>query len=251
MFIQDLLEDPQIQGQGAKYYPDPAEDAYFLVRRHGTQEFIKARRKIIMSMPPVDTLIKPDIEARDQEILKRLVSEYYVCGASGIFDADTDKEIKYSQNVGASIFHSDEALHLIDGVINCSMSHSNYITHTRNRKLENIKKYVQCEFDSPTREDKEDDLVLNHGKSTESYNDAKIKIDESESEIITAFYDSCKYREENKYLSKPQINEGYELHVTMTNHYDYVEIIKELDTFYLDLKIKKEKAQAEARKNDN
>ena len=252
MFIQDLLEDPQIQSNGAKYYPDLSDlESYFLVRRHGTQEFINARRRIIMDMPPIECMVNPDIQEREQEILRRLITEYYVCGMSGISDEDTGEHLSYNKNVGVAIFHSDTGIRHVDGVMNTAMNHSVFMSNSRNKKLKVIKDYVQCEFDSPTAEDKEDDLLLNHMGSTESYNNSKVKIDDSQAEIITAFYDSCKYRGDNKSLSSSQINEAYELHVTMTNHYDYVEIIKELDTFYLDLKIKKEKAQAKARKNDN
>ena len=251
MIIQNLLEDTNLQSSGVKYYPDPADDAYFLIRRHGTQEFIKARREIILSMPPVELLEKPDLEARELEIARRLVSEYYVAGMSGLYDESNSQPIVYTKDYGVLIFHHDGALKLVNEIINCSMQHDFYASRMRNITLSVIKLYVENEFHSPTIEDKKDDYDLNHRQSTESYNDSKIRINESEGEIITAFYDACKYRKENEYLTKLQINESYEINVTMTNHYDYVEIIKELDTFYINLKVKKERAQAKARKNDN
>jgi len=252
MILQDLLEDTEIQEAGAKYYPDLSNlDSYFLVRRHGTQEFIKAKRKIILDMPPIECMINPDIDARENEIIRRLISEYYVCGMVGFVDDDTGRELVYSKNVGVAIFHGDQGLHLVDGVMNTAHSHTNFMTRSRNKKLSNIKAYIESEFHCSTTEDKSDDLLLNHNNSTESYNNAKVKIDDSEIEIVSAFYDSCKYRKENDFLTSEQINEAYELHVTMTNHYDFVEIIKSLDHFYINLKIQREREQAEARKHDN
>jgi hypothetical protein len=141
---------------------------------------------------------------------------------------------------------------LLDGIVATSVDSSKYIVRQRNIHLEIIKKYIEFDFDLPTLEDKLDHLELNCNNDTDTYNNSTVKINDIESEVISGFYNACKYRKENEYLTKEQINESYELYVTMTSNYDYIEMIKTLDSFYLNLKIKRDKAMSkQVESNDN
>ena len=249
MYLQELLEDQSLQQNGARFYPKTDSNSYILVRRSGTIASSQAMKKVLkkVSTKRIYTA-KRSLDEYNADVMREFMINYLIADMSEIIDSETGKEIKYNKAIAAKIIFDEKSISLINRVFEFSNSYENYSLLRCKDAIDDINAHIKkfCFGDL------KDELARKqlYNMSKDAYEEHMKGVKDSSKEILNTFFDLCRERKDDGFLTHSDICEAVILNVIDTQFDDAVYIIKQIDDNFIKLK-RKQDAEAIERQRDN
>ena len=248
MYIQELLEDQSLQKNGARFYPSTDSDSYITVRRSGTIASAQAMKKVLKKFPPKEFIPSSELDQHNTEISQHFMVDYLIVDMFGIMDSETGEELKYNKALGAKIIFGEKGIDITSKVFSFSNKYENYSMLRCKDIIDDIEMHIKkfC-FGDLKDELARKDL---YNMSPDAYEDHMKGVKDSNKELLNAFFDLCRERKEDNFLTHSSICESVMLNIIETHFDDAVYIIKQIDESFIKLK-RKQDAEAAERSSDN
>ncbi len=248
MYIQELLEDQSLQQNGARFYPRVDSDSYILVRRSGTIASSQAMKKVLKKFPPKEFIPSNELDNHNTEVSQHFMVEYLIVGMSGIINSETGEELSCNKSVISKILFGEQSIGLMDRVYAFSNSYENYSLLRCKDAIDDINAHIKkfCFGDL------KDELARKqlYNMSPDAYEEHMKGVKDSNKEILNTFFDLCRDRKDDNFLTHSIICEAVMLNIIETQFDDAVYIIKQIDENFIKLK-RKQDAEALERARDN
>lgn len=248
MYIQELLEDQSLQQNGARFYPSTESNSYILVRRSGTIASSQAMKKVLKKFPPKEFIPPSELDQHNAEISQHFMVDYLISDMSEMLDSETGQELKYNKSIGAKILFGEQSIDLMNRIYAFSNSYENYSFIRCKDVIDDINSHIKkfCFGDL------KDELARRqlYSMSPDAYEKHIKGVKDSSKELLNTFFDLCRERDSDNFLTHSSICEAVTLNIIETQFDDAVYIIKQVDDNYIKLK-RKQDAEAIERARDN
>ena len=248
MYLQELLEDQSLQQNGARFYPSTESNSYILVRRSGTIASSQAMKKVLKKFPPKEFISPNELDQHNTEISRHFMVDYLIADMSEMLNSETGEEIKYNKAIGAKILFGEQSIDLMNRAFAFSNAYENYSLVRCKDAIDDINAHIKkfCFGDL------KDELARKqlYNMSPDAYEQHMTGVKDSNKEILNAFFDLCRERKDDGFLTHSSICEAVTLNIIETQFDDAVYIIKQIDDNFIKLK-RKQDADAIERQRDN
>ena len=248
MYLQELLEDQSLQQNGARFYPSTESDSYILVRRSGTIASSRAMKRVLKKFPPKEFIPPNELDEYNADVMRNFMIEHLIADMSEVLDSETGKEIKYNKAIAAKILFGEQSIDLMNRVFAFSNAYENYSLVRCKDAIDDINAHIKkfCFGDL------KDELARKqlYNMSPDAYEQHMTGVKDSNKEILNAFFDLCRERKDDGFLTHSNICQAVILNVIDTQFDDAVYIVKQIDDNFIKLK-RKQDADAIERQRDN